>query len=83
MHNNAYSQWFHRYLEVFETIQPFRKKRIDGRHVLMSHFPYEEFGDGIDRPGNRYVEFRLPDCGALLIHGHTHESEITKWVRSQ
>ncbi len=41
-------------------------------YVNLSHFPY----DGDHTRQDRYSEFRLPDDGRPLIHGHTHSSEI-------
>lgn len=58
----------HRWLDAFESVQAFAKTRIDGRTVLLSHFPYE--GDHTEN--ERYTQFRLRDEGAWLVHGHTH-----------
>lgn len=57
-----------RWLEVFESVQAFARIRIDGRQVLLSHFPYE--GDHVGE--DRATQYRLRDEGAWLIHGHTH-----------
>lgn len=57
-----------RWLEVFESAQAFAKIRLDGRTVLLSHFPYEGDHTGEDRA----TQFRLRDEGEWLIHGHTH-----------
>lgn len=40
----------------------------DGSVVNLSHFPYE--ADHMER--SRHMEFRMPDDGVPLIHGHTH-----------
>lgn len=65
--------WWHQY---FETIQPFMRLKLLGQTVLLSHFPYESYGDGDHREGNRFTEYRLPEKSKhLLIHGHTHGSE--------
>jgi calcineurin-like phosphoesterase family protein len=69
MHRNAH-KWQRRYLEVFESVQPFARRRISGLDVLLSHFPYER-----DRGAARYTQYRLPDNGAWLLHGHTHGTE--------
>jgi calcineurin-like phosphoesterase family protein len=58
-----------RWLDVFESVQPFAKTRLDSRTVLLSHFPYEGDHAGEDRA----TQFRLRDEGAWLIHGHTHQ----------
>ncbi len=63
------------YLEVFESVQQFGRLRIAGRDILMSHYPYARSGDGPGRGPARNLEYRLPDAGKLLIHGHTHHTE--------
>ena len=57
-----------RWLEVFESVQAFAKTRVDGRTVLLSHFPY----DGDHTTADRHVQFRLRDEEEWLVHGHTH-----------
>lgn len=64
-----------RWLETFDTIQPFLRKKLSKTEVLLSHFPYPEFGDGYSREGSRFDQYRLPDMGLPLIHGHTHGKE--------
>ena len=64
-----------RWLETFASVQQFARVRLHRQNVLMSHYPYARSGDGPGRPGSRYNEYRLPDEGMLLIHGHTHQSE--------
>lgn len=64
-----------RWLDVFQTISPFIRKTHDGREYLLSHFPYEEWGDGESRGGSRYNQYRLPNKGVPLLHGHTHGPE--------
>lgn len=70
------------WLETFDSIQQFGRLRMGGHHVLMSHYPYARSGDGPGRGEARYNEFRLPDVGAPLIHGHTHQTEphMGKWA---
>lgn len=73
IHRNG---WKHqrRYLEVFESVRDFGRIRMQGRDVLMSHYPY--LGQSDEHPGYpggaRYREYRLRDEGLPLIHGHTH-----------
>lgn len=68
------------WLEVFESVQAFTKTRIDGRTVLLSHLPYEGAGDHTAE--ERYPQFRLPDLGEWLVHGHTHQPEQVDGPRS-
>jgi calcineurin-like phosphoesterase family protein len=59
-----------RWMEVFESVQAFARRRVAGQDVLLSHFPYHT-----DRgPEIRYPQYRLPDCGQWLLHGHTHSA---------
>lgn len=39
MHRNSH-KYLRRYLEAFDSVQPFARRRIEGREVLLSHFPY-------------------------------------------
>lgn len=64
-------KWF----DAFDTINPFLRKKHNGKEYLLSHFPYESWGDGEKRAGSRYTQYRLPDLGVPLIHGHTHGTE--------
>lgn len=62
---------------TFASIQMAARRRIEGREVLLSHFPYPAAGDGEGRSPSgegRHNQWRLPDCGLPLIHGHTHSS---------
>lgn len=59
------------WLGAFASVQAFARRKIGGRHVLMSHFPYA--GDSQDE--DRFGQFRLRDEGAWLLHGHTHGTE--------
>ena len=60
-----------RWFEVFESVQAFARIRIDGRPVLLSHFPYYGDHTALDR----HSQYRLKDQGAWLLHGHTHSRE--------
>lgn len=64
-----------RFLEVFESVRDFGRLRVEGREVLMSHYPYALQGDGPNREGVRYLQYRLPDLGVPLIHAHTHHTK--------
>lgn len=61
-------RWQRRYLEVFESVQPFAIKKINGIRYPMSHFPIT--GDHTEIP--RHMQWRLKDTGIPIIHGHTH-----------
>ncbi len=58
------------WLEVFESVQAFARTKVAAVPVLLSHMPYQGDGDHTDE--ERYPQFRLPDLGGWLIHGHTH-----------
>ena len=64
------------YRQTFEYVTPFAKIKIPGGadKVLLSHFPYE--GGGDHTPEERFAQFRLPDLGRTLLHGHTHTRDI-------
>lgn len=67
--------------EVFDTVQDFATIRLAGQTVLLSHYPYAGTGSeglrGEDQTEaeERFTEFRLTDCGRVLLHGHTHGPE--------
>ena len=69
MHRDAHN-WQRRYLEVFDSVQPFARRKIDGEDVLLSHFPYFR-----DRGEPRHTQWRLPCHNEWLLHGHTHGTE--------
>lgn len=58
-------QW----LEEFDSIQPYARRRIAGQNVMLSHFPY----DGDHQDFERFSQYRLRDEGLALIHGHVHK----------
>jgi calcineurin-like phosphoesterase family protein len=62
-----YANWFD---EIYDNYVG--HKMIDGTVVNLSHFPY----DGDSHDADRYTEQRLLDDGNVLIHGHTHSSEV-------
>lgn len=73
MHRNAL-KWDEEYRRVFESVQPFARRKIDGVYVWLSHFPWRGGGDHTE--DERYPVVRLNDDGtSWLMHGHTHSSE--------
>lgn len=75
MHRRTFAGKLPAFLDVFETVSPFLRRKLEGRELLLSHFPYAEWGDGPGREGSRYEQYRLPDLGLPLLHGHTHGTE--------
>lgn len=65
--------WLPRYLQVFASVQLAARRKVAGRTVLLSHFPYVA-----DRGETRYEQWRLADRGEWLLHGHTHSDR--KWT---
>lgn len=66
-------KWQPRFLEHFASVQPFARRRIGGLEVLLSHYPYKGY-EHADRGKVRYGQYRLPDHGRWLLHGHLHTS---------
>ncbi|QDK02794.1 metallophosphoesterase [Gordonia phage Squiddly] len=66
-----------RFLEVFDSVQPFTWRKIAGHRVLLSHYPYS--ADHTAEP--RHMQWRLPDMGKWLLHGHTHQQVATVGTR--
>jgi calcineurin-like phosphoesterase family protein len=54
--------------QVFERVSDFGRIRLAGRDILLSHYPY----DADHEFKARYIQYRLPNLGMPLIHGHTH-----------
>lgn len=77
MYRDAH-KWQSAFGQVFASVQPFARRRIAGRQVLLSHFPYIGGGDHTDE--ERFGQYRLQDHGLPLLHGHTHSEERTSWV---
>ncbi len=70
MHRDSH-KWQPRYLTTFASVQAFARRRVNGKPVMLSHFPYT-----VDRGIEiRYPGYRLTDCGVPLLHGHTHLTE--------
>lgn len=67
-----------KYYAVFTSVQLHARRSINGTRVMVSHFPYS--GDHTE--GERYNQWRLPDYGLPIIHGHTHSSEVLSYTPS-
>lgn len=70
MRSKAHKQ--RRFLQVFESVAAAGTLKIAGQRTLLSHFPYAGDPDGDHTTEPRYPEWRLPDTGQWLLHGHTH-----------
>jgi calcineurin-like phosphoesterase family protein len=71
-HRDAFKhqrQW----LDHFASVQQYARLKLNGRYVLLSHFPYQ--GDSGEHAGDRHSQYRLRDEGMWLLHGHTHGTE--------
>lgn len=66
-------KWLMKYLAVCRFVGPFARIKLAGVPVLLSHFPYQNSGDHTRE--ERYAQYRLPDLGGVLVHGHTHSQE--------
>lgn len=67
-----------KYLQHVDTAQAFALRKIRKQRVLLSHFPYlgDPHGDHTELP--RHQQWRLPNLGAWLLHGHTHSPVATR-----
>lgn len=70
------------WLDTFESVQPFARVKLAGRTILLSHFPYQGNGEGREGLAERGTQFRLPDLGEWLLHGHTHSTGRISATRS-
>lgn len=69
MHKQAH-RWVEKYQEAFEYITPIARMNIGGESILLSHFPYAD----PEQP-DRYFQWRPPNAGSVLLHGHTHSND--------
>lgn len=73
LHRNAH-KWDGDYRRVFDSVQPFARRRVAGRQVWLSHFPWRGGGDHTEV--ERYDTVRLnEDRESWIMHGHTHSPE--------
>ncbi|AKJ72617.1 phosphoesterase [Gordonia phage GMA2] len=64
-------KWQKKFMDVFDSVQPFARRKISGQSVMLSHFPYEGDHLAVDR----HPDARLRLSSMPLIHGHTHSSD--------
>lgn len=70
MHSESY-KWEDRYREAFKSVGTMRRRRIAGKEVMLSHFPYD--GDGAKE--DRGDQYRLRNKGIPVLHGHVHSKD--------
>lgn len=66
--NRDADKWMREYHEVFASVLPYRRRKIAGQNVMLSHYPYQ----GDHTPHDRDTQYRLRDEGLPVLHGHTH-----------
>lgn len=76
MHSESH-KWENQYRDAFESVGIVRKRYVplpDGgrQSVLLSHFPYRGDSDGKE---DRCTQWRLPNEGLPVLHGHVHSKE--------
>lgn len=69
IHRNSWKQQ-EKFLKVFASVQDFARHKVMGQDFLLSHYPFANEGD--HKHVDRYTEYRLPDRGIPLVHGHVH-----------
>jgi calcineurin-like phosphoesterase family protein len=72
MHVDAHKM-LPRYLTVFASVQQSARRTLAGQTVLLSHFPYLGVAACVESD-HRFDQWRMPDKGSWLLHGHTHEA---------
>lgn len=69
--HKTYQANFREWLDVFETISPFVRKKWNGNKVFFNHFPSDTLGK------YRPYSLKLEETD-ILLHGHTHDSEVIR-----
>lgn len=80
MHPDAHKH-MDAYLTVFATVQQAAHRTIAAQPALLSHFPYLDSTDPDDIHA-RFDQWRLPNMGAWLLHGHLHTPRQTSGPKS-
>lgn len=65
-------------VELFDFVGTSAALRAEGTHIMLSHFPYS--GDHTEE--DRFGQWRLPDNGRFLLHGHTHSPDRGQFPHS-
>ncbi|MFT4125439.1 MAG: metallophosphoesterase family protein [Gordonia sp. (in: high G+C Gram-positive bacteria)] len=65
---------------VFSSVQQMAQTKVGGEDTMLSHFPYAGTPDPLAR--KHFDQYQLPDLGAWLIHGHTHDTARRSGRRS-
>jgi len=76
--NRDAHRWQTAYLQVFASVQPFARRKINGQQVLLSHFPYS----GDHTTEERHHQYRLHNFGLPILHGHTHSRRNCSFGRN-
>lgn len=63
---------------AFASVQLAATHKIAGSRVTLSHFPFYGDPEGDHTPENRFPEWRVPDVGQWLLHGHTHSARAVR-----
>ena len=66
------------YEAVFEEIAEEYDFEHNGIRYRLSHFPAKEVVIG--GKGDRFLDFRPEDDGAVIVHGHTHQDRVVTYT---
>ncbi|QRY61879.1 metallophosphoesterase family protein [Gordonia sp. PDNC005] len=75
MHKRART-WTAKYNETFDYVGIAAQVQINNTAVMLSHSPYAP-AEAASPRHTRHLQWRLPDVGAPLLHGHTHRETAT------
>lgn len=72
----SFRRVFRRWLDYFDIITPYSVQKLVNTKFIVSHFPYSGTGSEGHGVEERYTQYRMPDLGMPLVHGHTHGPEV-------
>lgn len=82
-------RWYPAYAEVFDQILTHMEMNTGSHDVEVNHFTYvadkydtSKRGQGDGKSVDRFADFRSPDKGKWLLHGHTHAHTWRSGARS-